>query len=68
MGKSLELFIRVLHLVVLRVEDDTLLDLLHVWVVKDIVTNAEFLDAEVGFESVTNSAASFFIDWAVEYF
>jgi len=46
-GKTFELLVGILHLVVLRVEDDTLLNLLDVLLGQDVVANAEFLDAEV---------------------
>ena len=66
MCESFELFIRVLHLVVLCVENNTLLNLFYIRVVKDVVTNAKLFNAEICFESVSNGTASFFVDGTVE--
>ena len=66
MCKSFELFIRVLHLVILRVENDTLLDLFYIRVVKDVVTNAKLFYAEICFKSIPNCTASFLVNGTVE--
>ena len=50
MSKTVELGITSLHLVVLRVENDTLLDLLHVSLVKNIISNRQFFNSKVVFE------------------
>jgi len=67
-GKAFELFVSVFHLVVLRVENDTLLDLLDVLLGQDVVANAQLLNAEVRLESVSNAVATTLRNAAVKDF
>jgi len=64
--ESLELLVRLLHLVVLSVEENGLLDLLHVALMQDVLTNAQVLDAEVGFQRVAYRVSTRLINFAVE--
>lgn len=68
MSEAFEFLVGVLHLIVLRVEDHALLDLLHVSLVDSVVADAQLLNAEVGLEGVTNSLATCLSNLTVEHF
>ena len=67
-SESLKLLVCLFHLVVLCVEKDRLLDLLHVALVENVFTDAQLFNAEVCLEGVSNSISSRLIDLAVEDF
>lgn len=64
--KTVELAVAGLHLVVLRIEDDRLLDLLHVDRVEHVLTDRKLLDTEVRFEAVADRISALDADAAVE--
>ena len=68
MRESFELPVGIFHLVVLRVEEHGLLDLINVSLVQNVDPNAELLDLEVRLESVADRVATRLIDVAVEDF
>jgi len=65
-GKSLELLIGYLHLVVLCVEYDTLLYLVDVLLVEYVLADAQLLDPEVGLQCVPDRIAALLSDATVE--
>lgn len=66
MCESLELLVCLFHLVILSIEKHGLLDLLYVALIKDILPNAQVLDAEVSLQCVTNSVSACLVNLAVE--
>ena len=68
MSETLKLLVRLLHLVVLRVEQNRLLDLHDIALVENVLANAELFNAEVGLQSVSDGISTSFIDAAVEDF
>lgn len=65
--EALKLLILVLHLVVLGVEDDALLYLLHILASQLVVADAHLLNAEVRLEGVSNGVAACLRNSTVEY-
>ena len=67
-GKLVEFSVGLFHLVVLGVEDDTLLNLLDILLLKFIVTNRKLFDAEISLKGLTDIITSFRGDTTIEEF
>lgn len=66
MSKSFKLSIRLLQLVELRIEDYWLLNMLYIFKIQLIVSNAQLLNAEIILQSIPNYLASLFSNRAVK--
>jgi len=65
--KAFKLLVWVLHLIILSVKDDTLLNLVLVWSRNLVVANTQFFNAEVSLQCVSDWNTALRLDGAVEY-
>ena len=65
--KPFKLTIGLLHLIILSIENNRLLNLFHILYIQFVVSNGQFFDFEVCFECVSNFISSGLCDVAVEY-
>jgi len=65
--KSLEFLVGILHLVVLGIENNRLLDLFNVSLENCVVTDAQFLYAEIRFECISDSISALLSNIAIEH-
>ena len=66
--KSFKFAIAVFHLIVLSVEDHRLLNLFDISLVKDVFTNAQLFETEVGLQSVPYLVSAMLCDATIENF